>query len=112
MKTPFFTLLLTLALGGCVKPSHPVPSQPAAATAAGKHSLEEFRFDWPHTTVQDLEAEVGKPDRDIGSGIYILEYHLQDGSHVWVGSSDNSHIIYVRHGAASIGEGEVLYERR
>jgi hypothetical protein len=62
--------------------------------------------------VQDVIARLGAPDRDVGSGIYILEYRLRDGSHVWIGSPNNSQIIYVRHGAASIGEGEVLYERR
>src|SRR5690242_17018905 len=94
----FFITLLILVLGGCAQPSHPVSSRRTPpATTAGMHSLSEFQFDWPRTTVQDAEAKVGKPDRDVGSGIYILEYRLRDGSSVLVGSSDNSRIMYVTH---------------
>jgi hypothetical protein len=75
----------------------------------GKHSLDEFRFDWPHTTVQDLEAKVGAPDRDIGSGLYVLAYRLRDGSSVLVGSADNSRILYVIHSVS--GKREEIYRR-
>jgi hypothetical protein len=97
MRTVFISFL-ALVLGGCARPSHPISSYATApASTAGTHSFDEFRFDWPRSTVQDIEAKVGKPDRDLGSGIYILEYRLRDGSSVLVGSSDNSHIMYVDH---------------
>lgn len=90
--------LLTLVLGGCARPGHPLSANSTApATVAGTHSLDEFQFDWPHTTVQDVEAKAGKPDRDLGSGIYILEYRLRDGSSILLGSSDNAQIMYVTH---------------
>ena len=110
MKPLVFSLLI-LALGGCARPSQPVPSHWAApVTTPGTHSLDEFRFDWPRTTVQDVEAKVGKPDRDVGSGIYILEYRLRDGSSVLVGSSDNSRILYVDHWFSS-NKRERIYAR-
>jgi hypothetical protein len=46
------------------------------------------------------------PDREIGSGIYIYAYCLSDGSDVLIGSTDGSHILYVRHNT------EVLFEKR
>src|SRR5258706_15580766 len=109
MRTLVFSLLV-LAVGGCARPSHPVSSHCAApVNIPGKHSLDEFRFDWPHTTVKDLKAKVGEPDRDDGSGIYILVYGLQDGSSVLVGSADNSRIIYVIPSVS--GKKEEIYRR-
>ena len=102
---------VVLLLGGCAQPSRRVSSQAAApAISVGTHSLDQFRFDWPRTTVQDVVAKVGKPDRDVGSGIRVLEYRLRDGSRVWVGSSDNSQIMYVTHGISASRSGPI-YER-
>ena len=102
---------VVLLLGGCAQPSRRVSSQAAApAISVGTHSLDQFRFDWPRTTVQDVVAKVGKPDRDVGSGIRVLEYHLRDGSRVWIGSPDNSQIMYVTHGISASRSGPI-YER-
>jgi hypothetical protein len=79
---------------------------------AGVHvmrSLYSFRFHWQTTTVQDVIAKFGAADRDVGSGMFILEYRLQDGSFVWIGSSNYSDIQYVRHGMVSIDESKILY---
>ena len=105
---------LALLLAGCTQPSGPPSSAlpPPSATEPAPRSLDCFAFDWATTTVQDVVAKVGAPDGDVGSGLYILAYRLRDGSHVWIGSADNSTIIYVRHGRGLIAEGETLYERR
>ena len=104
---PRHLIFLALVLAGCSQPSRPTAPR-SSATTNGTHSLDEFRFDWP-AMVQDVVAKVGAPDRDIGSGIYILEYRLRDASCVWIGSADNTNILYVRHGTTSIRDGEVLY---
>ena len=39
----------------------------------------------------------GEPEKDIGSGIHIYVYELEDGSSVWVGTPDRKRIIYVTH---------------
>ena len=37
----------------------------------------------------------GKPDKDLGSGIHIYVYKLDDTTEVWVGISDK--ILYANH---------------
>ncbi len=49
--------------------------------------------------MEQVTTKLGAPDRDIGSGIYVYAYHLPDGPDVLIGSTDGSHIVYVRHGA-------------
>jgi hypothetical protein len=61
--------------------------------------------------MQQVIAKLGKPDRDVGSGIYIFVYQLSDDSCIWIGSADNSRIMYVRHGTKSIDGSEILYRR-
>lgn len=61
------------------------------------------------TTVPDITAALGKPARDIGSGIHIFVYPLPDSAEVHVGSPDATSIMYIRivdHGRAT-----VLYPR-
>lgn len=60
---------------------------------------------------QVFEA-LGKPDGERGSGIYIYEYDLADGTRVWIGSGDRSRIMYVRHVGTSNDDVEVLYEQK
>jgi hypothetical protein len=107
-------IIVALLLAGCTRPS----SQPAAARPRGAaaepatRTLDSFAFDWATTRVRDVIAKAGEPDGDVGSGLYILSYRLRDGSYVWIGSPDNSTIIYVRHGRGTIGEAEILYPRQ
>jgi hypothetical protein len=37
----------------------------------------------------------GKPDKDLGSGIHIYVYTLEDSTEVWVGITDK--ILYANH---------------
>jgi hypothetical protein len=67
-------------------------------------SVEMFRFIGPTTTVQQVFAKVGPADRDIGSGIYIYDYRLSDGSHIWIGTADDSNIMYALHGTNSLDD--------
>lgn len=69
-------------------------------------SLDSFRFIGAQTTMQEVTARLGKPDRDTGSGLHVYMYRLSDGTAVLIGSSDGSAIMYVRHG------GEVLFPRK
>ena len=39
----------------------------------------------------------GKPDRDIGSGLMIFEYDLDDGSKIHLGFPGDVAILYARH---------------
>jgi len=43
----------------------------------------------------DLERVLGVPDDDIGSGIHIYVYHLEDGTQIVIGYTDYIH--YAKH---------------
>jgi len=80
---------------------------------AGTHlTVDDFRFIGAHTTMQDVIARVGAPGGDIGSGIHIYLYRLEDGTLVWIGSPDGSEILYVRHVGRLPEQSSTLYERR
>lgn len=94
-----FLILIPILLTGC-NLSHRADTS-TVTTPVVEHSsrtLDSFRFIGADTTLNDVTARLGEPDRDIGSGIYIYEYRLSDRSYVLIGSADRLHILYVRHG--------------
>jgi hypothetical protein len=102
-----FAIVISVLLVGCATPRHsdaPAPIAPTAPQAS--RSIESFRFIRPETTMQQVTAKVGAPDRDVGSGLYVYAYRLSDGTNVLIGSADGLHILYVRHGT------EVLFEKK
>ena len=44
---------------------------------------------------EKLTSTFGEPDNDIGSGIHIYQYNLQDGTKIQIGFVDR--ILYARH---------------
>ena len=42
-----------------------------------------------------LIAVFGEPDKDLGSGIHIYVYNLEDNTEVWVGITDK--LLYANH---------------
>lgn len=59
-------------------------------------TLEDFRNTLNES--QDIETiffKFGEPHRDIGSGIHIYVYELNDSTEIWIGYNDR--IIYVQH---------------
>lgn len=92
-------VLILLLLAGCTS-SYRTTSSTVVTVAAEPSSLtvDSFKFIGLTTTLQDVTAKLGPPNRDIGSGIYIYMYYLSDGSIVWIGSVDGSRILYVRYG--------------
>jgi hypothetical protein len=91
--------------------SHPNRSKVnETPSSVGRRSIDSFRFIGPDTTMKQVFAAVGHEDRDIGSGISIYEYRLSDDSFVWIGSTSQSHIIYVRHGK-NLDDSEILYPK-
>jgi hypothetical protein len=62
-----------------------------------KHLREEMEY-------SDLRLRFGEPDADIGSGIHIYVYNLDDGTQVTIGFTDK--ILYARH----INETQILSE--
>jgi hypothetical protein len=53
-------------------------------------------------TFARLSAILGEPDRDVGSGIFVLIYDLSDGTRLKVGTADRKSVLYVYHGSERI----------
>jgi multidrug efflux system membrane fusion protein len=48
-------------------------------------------------SLAEVRERVGDNEKDVGSGIHILEYRLDDGSRVLIGFPDLNRLIYVKH---------------
>lgn len=57
-------------------------------------SFRTFKKDMSYAAVMEV---VGGADKDIGSGIHIMEYRLEDGSRVLLGFPDFQKLSYVKH---------------
>ena len=57
--------------------------------------LAQFRLLTKDSTVAEVKRQVGEPDGDLGSGIYMYFWKLDDGTRVIVGTPDNSRVLYV-----------------
>jgi hypothetical protein len=60
-----------------------------------QRTIEPFRRIQPGMSFPDICQIVGEPDRDVGSGIHIFEYALDDGSRVLIGFIVWSEVEYV-----------------
>lgn len=45
--------------------------------------------------IEDIFSKFGEPNNDIGSGIHIYVYELNDSTEIWIGYTD--HIWYIQH---------------
>jgi hypothetical protein len=64
-----------------------------------KDSYEYFNTNLkPAMVYTDIVATFGNPDGDLGSGIHIYYYDLEDGTSVWIGYTD--HIMSSSHTGA------------
>ncbi len=72
-------------------------------------TLDDFKKILSET--QDIDSifeQIGKPHDDIGSGIHIYVYYLNDKTQIWIGHVDE--IIYVKHMNEDGNQIEILYE--
>jgi hypothetical protein len=60
-------------------------------------TLEAFQMIPKGATFQELTEWVGQPKEDIGSGIHIMVFPLDDGSTVKVGTPDLAKLMYIKH---------------
>ena len=59
-------------------------------------TLDEFKETFSKSNdIETIFSKFGKPHNDIGSGIHIYVYELDDSTQVWIGYAD--HIWYVQH---------------
>jgi len=102
-------MLMALILAGCdSKTDHSAKQQAALPLMAHLLHIKEFpataltidpfRKITSKMTMQDVVQICGLPDGDNGSGFYVFEYKLSDGSKVAIGTGDLSRLSYVTHG--------------
>ncbi|MCG8697323.1 MAG: hypothetical protein MI922_04660 [Bacteroidales bacterium] len=86
MKAIFLNLVLIGLLCSCAKEDSNIDQL----------TFDDFKSSL--TVEMDYGAIVetfGEPDRDIGSGIHIYVYELNDATEIWIGFIDS--IIYAKH---------------
>lgn len=66
---------------------------------APKHTenLDCFRVLTRETSMDMVARICGRPDEEVGSGLYIFLYHMRDGSTVAIGTGRLDSILYVIH---------------
>lgn len=59
-------------------------------------TLDDFRNTLNESRdIETIFFKFGEPHDDIGSGIHIYVYELNDSTQIWIGYND--HILYVQH---------------
>jgi hypothetical protein len=85
MRVVLLGVLLTLA---CNPQQQTRPQRPMK-------DLAHFRLLTKDSTMSDVKRLAGEPDGDMGSGIYVYFWKLDDGTQVLVGTPDNIRLFYV-----------------
>ena len=62
-----------------------------------RRQLDAFRQLRKGMSYAEAKAWVGPADRDVGSGLHIMAYRLEDGTHVLLGFADFNNLLYVKH---------------
>lgn len=83
-----FGVLLAL-VASCNKAEMPLPQEEARSYTYFEKNLKT------NMDYQALINQFGAPTKDIGSGIHIYVYVLNDATEIWIGYTDK--ILYARH---------------
>ena len=86
MREIFITLLVACFLLSCNKEDATTEQSTFADFQSALHG--DMNYD-------AIVETFGEPDNDIGSGIHIYVYTLEDSTEIWIGYADS--ILYVRH---------------
>ena len=90
-KTDFVRFAQRFDLKACAKALERPPYTDS------RRKVEAFRELRKGMSLRDVQAWVGNAEKDVGSGIHIMEYRLDDGSRVLIGFPDFNKLIYVKH---------------
>jgi hypothetical protein len=129
-------VLLFLALAGCqrtklleqratptgapqaVKPTQTIPLQPVTPQSIVNdmfpiapqktQSVECFCSLIPKMSIYMVVQESGRPDEEVGSGMYVFIYHLHDGSAVTISTPYLTRIDYAGYTDGSGGTSSLL----
>ena len=67
---------------------------PRLELARNVQAFSQLKKGMSYTAIVD---QVGKADKDIGSGIHIMVYRLEDGTQIYLGFPDFKELIYAKH---------------
>lgn len=105
-KVSLFCLIVLISLlSSCgvfnkTKPTDfPTHAPISTVSQIPNRKLTDFNFLEKGISYDEIVKKVGKEDKDIGSGLYLLEYSLADGSNIilqffTLESLNNAYIIY------------------
>ena len=62
-------------------------------------------------TYSKIEKILGNPDMDIGSGIYVYVFRLDDSTSVMVGTSDHKSVFYIHRTGQGVDGEQVIYKK-
>ena len=81
--TRWLTLLITLLIlfSACGQNDQTTDSP---ETPSDELTRSDFDFLEAGMSYDEIVAQVGAPDRDVGSGVYVYEYDLADGSQIGI----------------------------
>jgi hypothetical protein len=57
----------------------------------------------------EIQKMLGKPDLDIGSGIFVYVFRLDDSSSVTVGTADRKSVFYIERTGHGIDGTQVIF---
>ena len=88
-----------------VQPAAKSPSQPITPESIVKvlfpnapektQNVDCFRSLKPEMSVYAVVQKCGRPDEEVGSGLYIFVYHLRDGSTAGISTPNLNRVGYV-----------------
>jgi hypothetical protein len=81
LKKSLWLILILLMINACQAQSC---GSPEPTVSARERQKSDFNFLAKDMSYDEIVAHVGKEDRNIGSGLYILEYSLSDDSKVYL----------------------------
>lgn len=96
-------LFIFLVINGCQNPPSAQPRTRTETYSTTFPQHERYRSDFDFLEIgisyEEVLDHVGKEDIDIGSGSYIMEYNLADGSKVYLqfislNSLERAYIVY------------------
>lgn len=71
-------------------------AQPAPSRSRD-HVVPRLRKLGGRPSFAQVTAILGRPDKEVGSGIHIYSYRLSNGEEIRVGTTDNHHLSYIHH---------------
>jgi hypothetical protein len=91
----FIYIGLLVLIASCSTKANDISPQKCAEITP--RIIDEYRKIHAGMSFAEICNLVGQPDKEIGSGIYVYQYNLNDGTHVLIGFISLEKVYYVYH---------------